>query len=103
MKFALAFAAATLGVSSIVLSPAFAGEVAATPAFSTTTSTIGELIDNAQTKAVLDSHLPGFADNEQVAMARSLTLRQLQQFAPDQFTDEVLAMIDADLAKIEGK
>ena len=52
------------------------------------------------TKAVIDKHMPGFSSNPQIDMARSMTLKQIQQFAGDQITDDVLAKIDADLAKI---
>jgi hypothetical protein len=44
--------------------------------------------------------MPGMSSNPQIDMARSMTLKQVQGFAPDQFTDETLAKIDADLAKI---
>jgi hypothetical protein len=36
-------------------------------------------------------------------MARGMTLKQIQQFAGDAVTDEALAKIDADLAKIPAK
>lgn len=32
-----------------------------------------------------------------------MTLKSIQQFSPDRFTDEVLAAIDADLAKLPEK
>jgi para-nitrobenzyl esterase len=44
--------------------------------------------------------MPGFSGNPQIDMARSMTLKQIQQFAGDQITDDVLAKVDADLAKI---
>lgn len=69
-------------------------------AYSTADTDIGTLLDNPKTKAVLDRHLPGFADNPQIAMARAMTLKQIQGFAADTVTDVVLAKIDADLAKL---
>lgn len=77
-------------------------QVAAAPAaaYSTASTDIGTLLDNPQTRAVLDKHLPSFAGNPQIAMARAMTLRQIQSFASDMLTDEVLARIDADLAAI---
>ena len=36
-------------------------------------------------------------------MARGMTLKATQQFAPSMVTDEVLAKIDADLAKLPKK
>ncbi len=70
------------------------------PAFSTEATDIGTLLDNPQTRAVLDKHMPSFASNPQIAMARAMTLRQIQSFASDMLSDEVLAKVDADLAKL---
>lgn len=81
---------------------AFAADApqAAAAALSTSTTDIGTLLDNPAAKAVLDKHLPGFADNPQISMARSMTLKQIQAFAGDAITDQKLALIDADLAKL---
>ena len=87
---------------SVPALPALAAEVPAStaPAYSTQATTIGDLIDNPQTHAVLDKHLPSFASNPQIEMASGMTLRQIQSFAADKLTDDVLAKVDADLAKI---
>jgi hypothetical protein len=92
---ALAFAAAT--------SPAFAADPApaAAPKFSTADTTIGDLIDNPTTKAVLEKHLSALIGNPQIEMARGMTLKQVQGFAGDQLSDEVLAKVDSDLAAIK--
>ncbi|MDG2005517.1 MAG: hypothetical protein P8J20_19510 [Novosphingobium sp.] len=76
---------------------------AETPAakYSTASTDIGTLLDNDATKAVLDKHVPDFAANPQIGMARAMTLRQIQSFASDMLTDEVLNKIDADLAGIK--
>jgi len=89
----------------VACAPAIPANAADAPAaaaagFSTQSSTIGDLIDNPQTHAILDKHLPGFASNPQIDMAKGMTLRQIQSFAADKLTDEVLAKIDADLAKV---
>ncbi len=95
---------AALAIGSIVALPALAAEpqaaAALAPAFSTAATDIGTLLDNPQTRAVLDKHMPTFAANPQIEMARAMTLRQIQSFAADMVTDEVLAKVDADLAKI---
>lgn len=70
------------------------------PAYSTAATDIGTLLDNPQTRAVLDKHLPSFAGNPQIEMARAMTLRQIQSFAADMLTDDALAKVDADLARI---
>ena len=95
-----------LAAASVVVAAAPAlADTAAVPAaaFSSAETDIGTLIDNPDTKAVLDKHMPGFSDNPQIAMARAMTLKQIQGFASDQITDEKLAAIDADLAKIAAK
>lgn len=63
-------------------------------------STVGDLLDNAAAKAILIKHIPSLKDNDQIDMARSMSLRSLQTYAPDKFTDDVLKAIDADLAKL---
>ncbi|MCB2078228.1 MAG: hypothetical protein KDE55_11085 [Novosphingobium sp.] len=95
-------ASATL-VSSAALADDHASTSAPAPAakFSTASTDIGTLLDNPATRAVLDKHIPDFASNPQIGMARSMTLRQIQGFASDMLTDEVLAKIDTDLAAIK--
>jgi type IV secretory pathway VirJ component len=95
---------ATLSATvSLAADPAPAAPPAtAAPATRMTTAdtSIGDLLDNAAARAVLDKHAPGFTKNEQIDMARGMTLKAIQQYAPDQFSDAVLAKIDADLAQI---
>ena len=86
----------------MVSAPAFAADEAK-PAYSTEATDIGTLIDTPETKAILDKIMPGFSDNEQVAMARSMTLRVVQQFAPDKIPVEKLNELDAELAKLPAK
>lgn len=74
-----------------------------TASYSTAETDIGTLLDDPAAKAVLDKHVPGFADDPQVQMARPMTLKGIQQYAADKFTDEVLAAIDADLKKLSQK
>ena len=52
----------------------------------------------ARAKAVLEKHLPALIGNPQMEMARSMTLKQIQGFAGDALSDEILAKVDADLA-----
>lgn len=74
----------------------------ATAAFSTN-SDLGILLDNASTKAVLDKYIPEVISNDQITLARSMPLRALQPYVGDLLSDEKLAKIDADLAKIPAK
>ncbi|KFG89520.1 Cytochrome P450 [Sphingobium herbicidovorans NBRC 16415] len=87
-------AAALMAMSPM---PAFAQ----TAAYSTSTTEIGALLDDPAAKAVLDKHVPGMTANDQIDMARSMTLKDVQQYSPDEITDKVLAAIDADLAKLK--
>jgi para-nitrobenzyl esterase len=75
----------------------------ATAAYTTADTDIGTLLDDPAARAVVDKYIPGFSKGENVDMARSMTLKAIQQFAPDMVTDKALASIDADLAKIAAK
>lgn len=94
--------AAALAVAAAA-TPAFAAEAPAAAAakFNSADSSIGTLLDNPQAKAVLEKHIPEFISNPQIEMARAMTLKQIQGFAGDALSDEVLAKVDADLAKIK--
>lgn len=105
MKSLLLAVAAAAAPLVLAAAPALAIEAApaAAPApakFSTATTTIGELLDNPVTRAVLEKHAAAMVGNPQIDMARAMTLKQIQGFAGDALTDEVLARIDADLAAI---
>lgn len=63
-------------------------------------SLVGDILDYAPAKAVLVKHIPAIGQDDQIEQARTMTLRSLQEFAPEAFTDAVLAAIDADLAKL---
>lgn len=83
----------------VVAAPAFAADAAA---YSSDTA-LGTLLDNPQAKAVLDKYIHEMIANPQIEMARALTLRQLQGYASDALSDEKLAQIDAELAKVPAK
>ncbi|WP_260610640.1 hypothetical protein [Sphingomonas sp. IC081] len=95
--------AGTMALVAPPLSVVCAGTAAAAavaPAFSTSDSSIGTLLDNPATKAILQKYLPDLVSNPQIEMARGMTLKQIQSYSADTVTDEVLAKIDADLAKV---
>lgn len=73
------------------------------PRYSTAETDLGTLLDNPATKAVLEKHLPQLVANERISMARGMTLRSIQPMAGDMLSDEALAKVDADLAKIPAK
>jgi para-nitrobenzyl esterase len=77
---------------------------AAKPAvYSSAATTIGALLDDPDARAILDKYMPGFSAQPQIDMARPMTLTAVQSYAPDMITPEVLAKIDADLAKLTPK
>lgn len=102
IRYALAI---TLLGSSVAPAVALAQSVAVATAasYSTADTDIGTLLDDPASKAVLDKVLPGFSTNPQIDMARSMTMRSIQAYAADQLTDEKLAAVDAELAKLPAK
>ncbi len=62
-------------------------------------STVGDLLDNPDTKAVLLKHVPEVVNNPQIEQGRPFPLEGIAPYAP-QLTPEMLAKIDADLAKV---
>lgn len=80
--------------------PAPAATPAAKPKYTTADTEIGTLLDDPAAKAIVEKHIPGMTTNEQIDMARGMTLKAVQQYAPDTVTDARLAAIDADFAKL---
>jgi len=89
-------------VALAALAPSGAFAQAATSAVMTTADTpIGDLLDNPASKAVLEKNLPELVKSDQIDMARGMTLRAIQAYAPDDITDAKLAAVDADLAALK--
>lgn len=80
--------------------PAPAESPACVPEKLSSDSMVGDLLDNAAAKALLIKHVPEMKDNDQIDQARSMSLRSLQAYAAETFTDKVLADLDTDLATI---
>lgn len=85
--------------ASVTAKPAFAPQ-AALSGFSTAKTKIGDLLANPASLAILDRHFPGMSQDKRLAMAKGMTLRSVQKFAPGQFSDDALDAVDADLALI---
>lgn len=64
-------------------------------------ATISSLLDDPESRAVLERHLPEFVDSAQVGMARAFSLATLKRFAPQVISDEKLSAINADLMALE--
>lgn len=63
---------------------------------------VGMLLDNPSFREVFQKHFPEAVANPKLAQGRGMTLRQMQAFAPKEFTDERLAAMDADLKALGG-
>jgi len=101
---ALAAISCAAGAQAQTAAPATTTAPAATGAHYTTSSTeIGALLDDPAARTLLDKHIPAMTSNPQVDMARSMTLKDIQQYSPDLITDKVLADLDADFGKIPAK
>lgn len=87
-----------LMVASVAAMPSYAQTAA--PAYNVEATDIGTLLDDPAAKAIVDKHLPGFTANDQISMARGMTLKAVQQYAPDMVTDKALAAIQTDLGKL---
>ncbi len=84
---------------------AAAAPAAASGHYSTATTTIGVLLADPAAKALIDKQFPEFTKSSSVVsgMANSMTLKALQAFKPDIFTNESLAALDAALGKLPVK
>jgi hypothetical protein len=65
-----------------------------------TDSKLGDLLDNEQTKAILEKHMPGISTHPQIGMGRGFPLKMVAQFSGGLITPEMLTAVDADLAKL---
>jgi hypothetical protein len=92
-----ALAIATPALAQTASAPAAA---AVKGKLNTTDTDLGTLLDNPAAKAIVEKHIPGMTTNEQVEMARGMSLKAIQQYASEEVTDARLAAIDADLAKL---
>jgi para-nitrobenzyl esterase len=96
-------------ITALAPAAALAQEPAPAPApapakpYSTAETPIGTLLDDPAAKAILVKYIPQVAEGGQIDQARPLTLKALQQYAPDVFTDKLLNDIDTDLARLPKK
>jgi hypothetical protein len=67
--------------------------------YKTDETEIGAILDDPEACAIVDKHVPGLSKRSQISLARSMTLKQLQPYS-DEFSDPVLAKIDADFAQL---
>ena len=107
MRLAVVAVLLSLGALSPAVSPSAAAEGTESPApatvYTTEETPVGEILDDADAAAIVNKYVAGFSTAPQVDQARAMTLRDIQQYAPESFTDEVLKSIDADFAALAAK
>ena len=87
---------AAAAVATLMLSPVALAQEAK---YSTTKQTIGELVKNEKTKAVLTKHLPDLVANPQLEQGYEMKFPDIVQYVPE-LTPEKLKAVDEDLAKV---
>ncbi len=89
--------AAAIATAAVLAPAALADE----PKFSVEKTTIGELVKNEATKAILEKHIPDLVANPQLEQGYEMTFPDIVQYVPDVLTPEKLKAINEDLAKIQ--
>ncbi len=75
-----------------------AAPVAARP---TIDSTIEAIAADPQGKAILDAQFPGMMAHESYPMFKGMSLKQVQPYSGGRITDEQVAKVAAELAKLK--
>lgn len=94
---------AIAAVAPVQAQTALANSASVAKPYTTSATTIGTLLADPAAKAIVDKYIPGVSENPQISMVASMTLRALQPMSADKITDDKLAAIDADLAKLSAK
>lgn len=90
---------AAVAAFAVALSPVALAQDA--PKFSSKTSTIGQILDNAEAKAAFVKVLPDVAAAPQLEQAREMTIEDVKGMAPEYFPEEKVKELDVELAKIK--
>jgi hypothetical protein len=93
-SIALAAVAGTALAQTQTPPPAAPAPAAARP---TIASSIKDLLANAQTRAVVEKHLPGVSQHPSLPAFQDMTLAQVAPVSGGAVTPEIIAAIDADL------
>ncbi|MCP5165345.1 MAG: cellulase family glycosylhydrolase [Pseudomonadales bacterium] len=64
----------------------------------TTESMVGDLLADPRARAILAREIPDLVNSPQIGMGSQMTLRELQRYAPEMLTPQVLDRIDRQLA-----
>ncbi|MGN5374675.1 hypothetical protein [Sphingomonas hankookensis] len=99
MKFLLT--AATLIATPLAVSAQTAPAPAPAPAAKLTIdSSIETIAADPKGKAILDATFPGMLAHESYAMFKGMSLKQVQPYANGRITDDQVARVSAELAKL---
>ncbi|WKB51698.1 hypothetical protein [Eleftheria terrae] len=61
---------------------------------------LGDLLDNEQTRAILEKNLPGLSGHPQIAMARGFPLATVAQFSGGLITQDMLDAVEGELSQL---
>ncbi|KZE10967.1 MULTISPECIES: hypothetical protein [Sphingomonas] len=98
MKFL--FTAAALLAMPLAASAQTAPAPAPAAAKLTIDSSIETIAANPKGKAILDAQFPGMLAHESYPMFKGMSLKQVQPYAQGRITDEQVAKVAAELAKL---
>jgi cytochrome P450 len=68
--------------------------------YSIAATKIGVLLADPAAKAVIDKYFPGVSGDSRIGMAKGMTFRAVQSFAPDMFKSELLDAADQELSQL---
>jgi hypothetical protein len=66
----------------------------------TVESKLSELLADAQSKEVVEKHLPGISTHPMLGMIQGMTLNQIMPLSQGQITPQAIQAISEDLAKL---
>jgi hypothetical protein len=63
-------------------------------------TTLSDLFDNVQSKAILEKHIPGISTHPQISMGLGFPLSLVANYSSGLITQEMLTAVQADLAAL---
>ena len=66
-----------------------------------TRSSIDQLLENEETKAIIHKYLVGIEEHPMFGMARTMSINNLAELAPEQFNEKMLYTLNKELTKIK--
>jgi hypothetical protein len=102
MRVAVIAALYLSAMPTVLLAQSAAALAGAPPErYSTSATLLGALIADPAARAVLDKYMPGIGNSSVIVY--NTTLKGIQGYSGGKLTDEILAQMDADLAKLTPK